>query len=96
MLADPPVSSDRESGNSRTDSEHVFIQEKEVVLTNEVWKIIIDLDVEFHENTVTELRADLQDIYRLKSRYAPIHELRQVENLLADVEHEISSYRSVA
>jgi hypothetical protein len=40
------------------------------------WKIVIDLDVEFYKSTVTELRADLQEIYRLKPRYAPINELR--------------------
>jgi hypothetical protein len=73
----------------------VFIQEKDAILTNDKWRIVVDLDVKFYESTVTELRADLQEIYSLKSRYAPINELRQVEQLLTDVEHEISLYRSM-
>jgi hypothetical protein len=73
----------------------VFTQEKELILTNDAWKIVVNLDLVFYEDVVAQLRDDLQEIYRSRAQFTTVKELQHVENLLNIVERDINLFKDI-
>jgi hypothetical protein len=66
-----------------------------VILTNDVWKIVVNLDLIPYEEALINFRGDLHHILKFKSQFAPTNELVQTENLLNGLEQGIEAFKSI-
>jgi hypothetical protein len=54
------------------------VKEKDVILTSDYWKIIVNFDLMPYEDVVSTLREDLRELKEASKRSLPIGELRYV------------------
>jgi hypothetical protein len=73
----------------------VFIRQKDVILTNDEWKIVVNIDLTFYEELIAKLKDDLHQTQITNIIFAPKYELNQVEKLLNELENEINSFREI-
>jgi hypothetical protein len=85
----------KEISITRIENNTIFIKQKEVILTSDEWKIVINLDLDTYEEIVARLRLELKHIHKAKTEFAPINELLQVENLLNKLEDAVISFREI-
>jgi hypothetical protein len=85
----------KEISITRIENNTIFIKQKEVILTSDEWKIVINLDLDTYEEIIARLRLELNHIYKAKTKFAPINELLQVENLLKKLEDAVKSFREI-
>jgi hypothetical protein len=72
----------------RTNKSVLFLKEKDVILTNEHWRVAIDLDTSCYERVVTAIRGDLMVVSKQKE-FTSISELKQIEILLNILENRL-------
>jgi len=53
----------------------VFLREKDIILTNENWRIAIDLDVTPYREVISKVREDLLILEKQKREFTPTSEL---------------------
>ena len=67
----------------------VFVKHKDVVLTSDYWRIIVNFDLSVYEDATIILREDLFRAKESTKRSTPIGELRQLETTLACLENKL-------
>jgi len=72
------ISADRAISNTEVHQNTVFIKQRDIILTNDVWTVIVNLDFSSYEQAVTKLRDDLLYIQKFKTPLAPVHELNHI------------------
>jgi len=60
----------------------LFLKEKDVILTNDTWRVAIDLDTSRYEYVISSIRSDLMVVNKQQKEFTPISELKQIEILL--------------
>jgi hypothetical protein len=73
----------------------VFLKEKEVVLTSDVWRVMIDLGTGTYEEVISAINGDLLLAERQRKEFTSISELKQIETSLNDLELKCHSFRQV-
>jgi len=58
-----------------TNKSVLFLKEKDVILTNDFWRLAIDLDMSRYEDVVSSIRSDLM-VVRKQKEFTPISELK--------------------
>ena len=71
----------------------VFVKHKDVVLTSDYWRIVVNFDLSAYEDATTILREDLFRVKEIAKRSTQIGELRQLETILASMENKLRDLR---
>jgi hypothetical protein len=79
--------------NSQLNHSVLFAKEKDLILTSDYWKIIVNFDLMPYEDVVTTLREDLRELKEASKRSLPIGELRYVETALTDAESKLTDLK---
>jgi hypothetical protein len=64
------------------------VKEKDVILTSDYWRIIVNFDLSAFEDAITVLREDLSRV-EIAKRTTPVGELRHVETALKFLENKL-------
>jgi len=67
----------------------VFVTHKDVVLTSDYWRIVVNFDLSAYEDATIILREVLFRVKEIAKRSTQIGELRQLETTLASVENNL-------
>jgi hypothetical protein len=73
----------------------VFLREKDIILTNENWRIAIDLDVTPYREVISKVREDLHIVEKQRREFTPSSELAQVKALLENLDWKISNFQQI-
>jgi hypothetical protein len=65
-----------------TNNSVLLLKEKDVILTNDHWRLDIDLDTSRYEDVISSTRSDLLIVSKQQKEFTPISELKQIEMLL--------------
>jgi hypothetical protein len=79
--------------NSPLNHSVLFVKEKDMLLTSDNWRIIVNFDLMPYEDETTTLREDLSDLKEATKRSLPIGELRYVETALLAVENKLADWK---
>jgi hypothetical protein len=71
----------------------LFVKHKDVVLTSDYWRIVVNFDLSAYEDATTILREDLFRVKEIAKRSTQIGELRQLETILASMENKLRDLR---
>ena len=61
-------------------------------MTNDAWRVAIDLDTSQYEEIISTLKGDLLLVESQKKEFTPVSELHQVELLLDTLEFKLSDF----
>jgi hypothetical protein len=89
------ISADNAISNTESHQNTVFIKQRDVILTNDMWTVIVNLDFSPYEQTIANLRDDSVYIQKFKTPLAPVHELNHIEYVLQKLEEEINAFREM-
>jgi hypothetical protein len=59
-----------------------FLETKHVILTNDVWCVVIKFDLGSYENVIAVVNVNFLRVQKQKSEFKPFSEPKQVEILL--------------
>ena len=68
----------------------VFLKTKDVILTNDIWRSVLDLDLRPYEEIIATLREDLFLVQNQTLEFTFVKELRQVDILLTTLEAKLN------
>jgi hypothetical protein len=89
------ISAGNAISNTEIHQNTVFIKQRDVILTNDVWTVVVNLDFSPYEQTIVKLRDDLLYIQKFKTPLAPVHELNHIKYVLRKLEDEINAFREM-
>jgi hypothetical protein len=67
----------------------------DVILTNDAWTVVVNLDFSPYEQTIAKLKDDLLYMQIFKTPLTPVHELNHTEYVLQKLEEEINAFREM-
>ena len=67
----------------------------DVVLTNDAWRVAIDLDMSQYKEIISTLKGNLLFVESQKKDFTPISELKQIEILLDTLEFKLSDFYQI-
>jgi hypothetical protein len=79
--------------NSFLNHSVLFVKEKDLIFTNDYWKIVVNFDLMPYEDIVTTLREDLRKLKEASKRSLPIGELRYVDTALSAAETKLADLK---
>jgi hypothetical protein len=59
----------------------IFSKHMDVILTNNAWRVAIDLDTSQYEEVISTLKSDLLLVESQKKEFTPVSELHKIESL---------------
>ena len=60
----------------------VFLETMDVILTNDVWRVVINFDLGSYENVIATVKEHFLRVQKQKSEFKSFSELKQVEILV--------------
>jgi hypothetical protein len=73
----------------------IFIKQRDIILINDAWTVIVNLEFSTYEQTNAKLRDDLFYIQKFKMPLVPVHELNHIEYVLQKLEDELNAFREM-
>jgi len=73
----------------------IFLKEKDVILTNDHWRVAIDLDTSRYEDVISSIRSDLMVVSKQQKEFTPMSELKQIEILLNILESRLLNFQQM-
>ena len=73
----------------------IFLKETDIVVTNDAWRIAIDIDIRMYHDMISTVTQDLQLVEQSKKEFTSISEIRQIESLLKLLESKLSDFHQV-
>ena len=80
------ISADSTIFNTEIHQITIFIKQRDTILTNDAWIVMVNLDFITYEQTIAKLRDYLYYIQKFKSPLAPVHELSHIQYVLQKLE----------
>jgi len=71
----------------------VFVNEQDIILSNDRWRLIVHFDLTAFEDVITTLHEGLTRVKEMVRRATPIGELRQVDLALSSFEDKLANLR---
>jgi hypothetical protein len=81
--------------NTPVNNSIVFLQEKDVMFTNDVWKIVINVDLASYEDVIAELYQELVHAQEFNDTYTSARELQQVKVILMLLEERLNGVKTM-
>ena len=69
------------------------MKERDIILSSDVWRIAINLDLNNYEEAISAVRTDIRLIEGQKNKFTPVSELKQVETLLDSLELKLHYFQ---
>jgi mannitol-specific phosphotransferase system IIBC component len=73
----------------------IFSKHTGIILTNDAWRVAIDLDSSQYKEIISALKGDLLLVESQKKEFTPVSELHQVESLLDTLEFKLSDFYQI-
>jgi hypothetical protein len=73
----------------------ILVEGKPVILTNDYWKIVINVNLSVYEDVIANLRGDLSQIEGFSQSYSAVREMQKVENTLASLENKLRELKEI-
>jgi hypothetical protein len=73
----------------------ILVEEKPVILTNDYWKIVININLSIYEDVIADLCGDLFQIEEFTRTYSAVREMQQVESTLASLEDKLRELKEI-
>ena len=73
----------------------MFLKEKDIFLTNDAWRIAIDVDMSAYEEAVATIKADLILLEGHRKELASNSELNQITTLLNTLEVRLYNFQQI-
>jgi mannitol-specific phosphotransferase system IIBC component len=73
----------------------MFVEDENVILTNDVWKIVIHIDLSTYENVIAEFHQDLIQAREFSHTHTSARELQQVHFTLTSLEQKLSELKKI-
>jgi hypothetical protein len=73
----------------------VFAKESDILLTNDAWRIAIDLDTSKYHEIISTIGDDLLIVESQKQELNPISELRHIDTLLQQLEAKLDGFHKI-
>ena len=74
------------------DHDVVFLKQTDVVLTDDTWRVAINLDTGVYEDVISTIKTDFHLIETQKKEFTSMYELKQVEALLETLESKLQKF----
>jgi len=71
----------------------VFLKEKDIFLANDVWRIVIDVDMSAYEDAVATVKADIISFEGQRKEFTSNSELNQITTLLNTLEVRLYNFQ---
>jgi hypothetical protein len=75
--------------NNQVENNTILIKERNVILTNDRWSIVVNVDFSAFEDTLAKLKDGAYQIIKFKSRFTHTAELGHVKVLVDFIESHI-------
>jgi hypothetical protein len=69
-----------------------FLKEKQIILSDDAWRIVINLNISAYEDAIATIRTYTLSIEKQKTEFTPFSELKQVESLLDTLEFKLHDF----
>ena len=67
----------------------MFLKENDVILTNDMWHVDLDVNTNTYEEIISTVKGDLVLVANKKKEFTPISELKQIDSLLNTLEQKL-------
>jgi len=67
----------------------IFFKENDVILTNDIWHVALDINTNTYEEIISTVKEDLLQVENQKKEFTPIYELKQIDSLLNTLEQKL-------
>jgi len=67
----------------------MFLKENDVILTNDMWHVDLDVNTNTYEEIISTVKGDLLLVANKKKEFTPISELKQIDSLLNTLEQKL-------
>ena len=73
----------------------MFLEDRNVIITNDAWRVAIELETQVYEDAIATVRNDLASVYKQGKQFTPVAELKQVGNLLNTLESRLANFQQL-
>jgi len=73
----------------------IFLKENDVILTNDMWHVALDLNTNAYEEIISTVKGDLLLVENQKKEFTPISELKQIDSLLNTLEQKLGDFYQI-
>jgi hypothetical protein len=84
-----------EYGIQSLDHNVIFLKQTDVVLTDDTWRVAINLDTGTYEEIISTVKTDLHLIETQRKEFTFMPELKQIEALLGTLESKLQNFYHV-
>lgn len=75
--------------NNQVENNTILTKERNVILTSDLWSIVVNVDCSAFEDTLTKLKDGVYKIAKFTSRFTPAAEIGHVKILVDFLESHI-------
>jgi hypothetical protein len=72
-----------------------FLKETDIIVTNDAWRIAVDIEVSTYQDIISTIRQDLNLVELNKKEFTSISEIRQIELLLKFLESKLHDFHQI-
>ena len=73
----------------------IFLKEIDIIVTNDAWRIAVDIDIRTYQDIISTIRHDLNFVEQNKKEFTSISEIRQIELLLKLLESKLHDFHQI-
>ena len=73
----------------------IFLKERDIILSNDVWRIAIDVKMEPYEEALSIIRGDLLTVEERKQEFTFSSELKLMDTLLMTLETKLHTFKQI-
>jgi hypothetical protein len=73
----------------------LFLEERDVIITSDVWRVTIDLDTQVYVDAIATVRNDRTSVDKQRKEFKPVADLKQVGNLVNTLELRLSNFQQL-
>jgi hypothetical protein len=70
----------------------LFLKQSDVILTSDVWRVVLDVDLRTYHDIVSTIKSDLMSVESQKQEFIPVNELQQIKTLLETLDSKLNDF----
>ena len=73
----------------------IFLKESDITLTNDAWRIAVNIDIRTYQDIISTIRQDLLLVEQNKKEFTSVSEIRQIESLMKLLELKLHDFHQI-
>ena len=73
----------------------IFLKERDLILSNDSWRIAINIEMEPYEEALSVIKGDLLTVEQRKQEFTFNSELKLIDSLLTTLETKLHTFRQI-